>query len=135
MGCRLFNPNFYNIEYVINPWMKGNIDGVDRDEAGREWNRLYDVLSARATVELVEPRSGLPDMVFTANAGLVYGESYIPSRFHYPNRQGESRYFAEWFASMNYKINEIPGSSTFEGEGDALFQPGEPLLWLSPRPQ
>ena len=23
----------------------------------------------------------------------------------------------------------MPGNSTFEGEGDALFQPGAPLLW------
>jgi lysine-ketoglutarate reductase/saccharopine dehydrogenase-like protein (TIGR00300 family) len=86
-------------------------------------------LSNHAEIEIIEPKSGLPDMVFTANAGLVYGNTYIPSRFHYPHRQGESGYFSEWFVSRNFDLTEMPGNSTFEGEGDALFQPGVPLLW------
>ena len=122
-------PSYYDVEYVINPWMKGNLGGVDRDEAAREWDGLYRALSNLAEVETIEPKSGLPDMVFTANAGLVYGDTYIPSRFRYPHRQGESDYFSKWFVSRNFTLTEMPRNSTFEGEGDALLQPGEPLLW------
>ena len=61
-------PSYYDVEYVINPWMKGNLGGVDRDEAVREWDSLYRTLSKQAEVEIIEPEKGFPDMVFTANA-------------------------------------------------------------------
>ena len=47
-------PGYYDIEYVINPWMKGNLGGVDRGEAAREWDGLYRVLSNHAKVETIE---------------------------------------------------------------------------------
>lgn len=122
-------PGYYDVEYVINPWMKGNLGGVNRDEAAREWDGLYRIISNNAEVKTIEPKSGLPDMVFTANAGLVYGDNYIPSRFHYLHRQGESEIFSKWFNSRNFTLTELTGSSTFEGEGDALLQPNSPLLW------
>ena len=40
-------------------------------------------------VDLIEPVPGLPDLVFTANAGLVYRDLFIRSRFRYGVRQGE----------------------------------------------
>ncbi len=122
-------PEFYGVDYVINPWMEGNVGRAARERARKQWEGLRDRLSKRADIEFVEPVDGLPDMPFVANAGLVYGDAFIPSRFRFPQRQGESEHFVEWFRERDYTIEALHDSGSFEGEGDALFQPGEALLW------
>jgi len=123
------HPSFYGVEYVINPWMEGNVGSVDAALALRQWDEFVSQLSARAGVELMEPAAGLPDMAFTANAGLVDGNRFIASRFRFMERHPEVRHFTDWFRKHGYRIVELPTQSSFEGEGDALFQPGQPLLW------
>ena len=67
--CR---PRFYGIEYEINPWMNKE-RGADHDRALEQWQTLVGILEELgASIELIEPVRGLPDMVFTANAGIVY---------------------------------------------------------------
>src|SRR5262249_56151381 len=67
----LCRPRFYGVEYVINPWMEGNIGRTDGELARRQWETLAEALAARAALSFIEPVPGLPDMPFTANAGLV----------------------------------------------------------------
>jgi len=122
-------PRFYRVEYVINPWMEGNIGRTHRELAIRQWEALHAALARRASVEVLEPPAELPDMPFAANAGLVYGDSFIPSRFRFPQRQPEVPHFTEWFGQRGHRILELHGNATFEGEGDALFQPGTGLVW------
>ena len=43
---------------------------------------------------LVDPQPGLPDMVFTANAGLERNGTVLLSSFYHPERRGEEHYFA-----------------------------------------
>ncbi|HEV3165383.1 MAG TPA: amidinotransferase, partial [Isosphaeraceae bacterium] len=82
-------PDFYGIEYEINPWMNRRV-GSDPAESRRQWQALFDTLvELGVTIELLEPVPGLPDMVFTANAGLVFGDRFLSSRFRYSVRQGE----------------------------------------------
>ena len=64
-------PSYFEVRYVINPWMTANIGRVDKELASRQWNNLYDTLAEKTNIKLIEPVAGLPDMVFTANAGLV----------------------------------------------------------------
>src|SRR4051812_46158866 len=65
-------PDFYGIEYEINPWMDCKV-GSDPAQSLHQWWTLHDTLGELgATVERLEPVAGLPDLVFTANAGLVY---------------------------------------------------------------
>src|SRR5437773_1779498 len=125
----LCTPRFYRVEYVINPWMEGNVGRTDAEEAMRQWEALRAALAARAHLELLEPAAGLPDMPFTANAGLVHEDTFVPARFRFPQRAPETRHAVEWFRRRGHRIAELPGRGTFEGEGDALFQPGAPLLW------
>lgn len=122
-------PQFYGVEYVINPWMEGNIGRAKPEVARRQWNALRTALARRTRIELIDPVPGLPDMPFTANAGLVHQDIFIPSRFRFLQRQPEVDYVTEWFRHRGYRIIDLPGQGTFEGEGDALFQPGEPLVW------
>ena len=82
-------PDHYDVDYVINPWMEGNIHKSTRDRSVEQWNQLHNAIKERAIVELVEPQKGWPDMVFTANAGLVLGDNAIVSRFYHKERQGE----------------------------------------------
>ena len=66
-------PEHFGVVYEINPWMHREVT-VDRDRAREQWDGLVAMLEAAgATVELLEPRADLPDLVFTANAGIVNG--------------------------------------------------------------
>lgn len=91
-------------------------------EAGRQWNRLYQYIqNSGSEISLIEPAEGLPDMVFTANAALVHEDKVILSRFRHSERQGEERYFSDWFSHQDYKCHTLPDGVSFEGEGDTVF--------------
>jgi lysine-ketoglutarate reductase/saccharopine dehydrogenase-like protein (TIGR00300 family) len=122
-------PEFYQVDYVINPWMEGNVDRARVPLAAEQWRGLHEVLSREAAVELVTPRPGLPDMVFTANAGLVLDQDVILSRFLHRERQGEEPHFRSWFQQHGFRVHELPKDLPFEGAGDALFDRVRPLLW------
>ena len=117
-------PEYFNVAYIINPWMHGNLRKIDNAVAKQQWRSLYDVLTDEATVRLVLPQPGSPDMVFTANAGLVKRNRFVASRFRYPERQYEEPYFADWFQDRGYEVSLMPRDVPFEGAGDALFDRG-----------
>ncbi len=122
-------PHHYDVDYVINPWMEGNIHKSSRDRATEQWEGLYKVLKEHAIVDLVEPQPGWPDMVFTANAGVVLGQVAVVSRFFHKERQGEEPYFKEWFQKQGFTVYELPKDLPFEGAGDALLDRGGNWLW------
>jgi N-dimethylarginine dimethylaminohydrolase len=114
-------PDYFGIEYEINPWMNIRV-GSDSARARAQWTALYQTLrELDVAVELIEPVRGLPDLVFTANAGLVYHHLFISSRFRYGVRQGETPYFEKWARSRGLEVVELPQGYQFEGAGDALF--------------
>jgi arginine dihydrolase len=114
-------PDYYGIEYEINPWMHKE-RGADRSLTTAQWRELYEtLLKVGADLELVAPRPALPDMVFTANAGLVVGRRAILSNFRHKERQGEAEHFARWFERRGFEVVRLPDGLMFEGEGDALF--------------
>jgi N-dimethylarginine dimethylaminohydrolase len=124
-------PEYFNVAYIINPWMHGNLRKIDNAVAKQQWRSLYDALTDLATVRLVLPQPGSPDMVFTANAGLVKKNLFVVSRFRYPERQYEEPYFADWFADRGYEVSHMPRDVPFEGAGDALFDRGTQCLWMA----
>jgi N-Dimethylarginine dimethylaminohydrolase len=79
------------------------------------------------TLERMEPIEGLPDMVFTANAGVLHGRRAVPSRFRHPERQREERYFEQWFLTHGYDVTRLEEGLYFEGAGDLL---GFSDLWF-----
>jgi len=122
-------PTLYDVQYVINPWMEGNVHRSSRDQAMDQWARLHDALAQVACVELVDPEPSSPDMVFTANAGLVHHGTVALSSFLHAERQGEEPHFRKWFDDFGFTVLEIPRSTPFEGEGDALFEGDGSRLW------
>jgi len=114
-------PDHYGIEYEINPWMKCE-HKADAKLVGAQWAGLHAVLcDLGCEVQLLEAQPKLPDLVFTANAGLLVGNKFIPSHFRHPERQGEEPHFIQWFAGRRCEIVALPEGMFFEGEGDALF--------------
>ncbi|WP_341527903.1 TIGR00300 family protein [Nostoc sp. UHCC 0302] len=122
-------PDHYDVDYVINPWMEGNIHKSSRDRAVEQWQGLYHILKQHAIVDLVTPQKGWPDLVFTANAGLVLGDNVVLSRFLHKERQGEEPYFDEWFEANGYTVHKLPKDLPFEGAGDALLDREGRWLW------
>ena len=123
------SPEHYDVDYVINPWMEGNIHKSSQGRAVEQWQKLYHVLKDNAIVNLVPPEKGWPDMVFTANAGLVLGETAVLSRFLHKERQGEEPYFKKWFEDNGFTVYELPQDLPFEGAGDALLDREGRWLW------
>src|SRR5438132_6577259 len=114
-------PDYYGIEYEINPWMSRS-RGSTPERARQQWTALCDLLRRLGvTIELMTPQSGLPDLVFTANAGLVFGKRFFSSRFRHEVRARETPHFDAWFASHGFAVEHLPEGIYFEGAGDALF--------------
>jgi len=114
-------PDYYGIEYEINPWMSRQRQS-DRQVAIQQWSALKQMLEeAGAAIELLPPAPSLPDLVFTANAALIYERIAVMARFRYPQRQAEVAHDEQWLAAAGFEIRQVPGGLHFEGAGDALF--------------
>jgi N-dimethylarginine dimethylaminohydrolase len=114
-------PDHYGIEYEINPWMSRS-RGSSPEKAKSQWQQLHDTLVGLGVqLELMTPRKGLPDLVFTANAGLVFHDRFFSSRFRHEVRARETPYFDAWFAEHGFTVEHLPEGTFFEGAGDALF--------------
>lgn len=128
-------PTLYDVTYVINPWMAGNVHSSSREKAAEQWRHLYEAVTQIADVVRVEPQPGLPDMVFTANAGLERDGTVILSSFFHSERQGEEEHFRRWFEQAGYTVVSLPRETPFEGEGDALFAKDGSCLWAGYGPR
>lgn len=117
--CR---PDYYEIAYEINPWMSVKRK-VNPEIAMKQWEDFYDLLTKKlkVTVELLKPVPKLPDLVFTANGGLVHQKTFLRANFRHKERQPEARFFEDWFKKKGWEAKHVPPVCRFEGEGDALF--------------
>ncbi len=114
-------PEYYGIEYEINPWMSRERQS-DRELAQRQWRDLRALLERLgARISTLEPISGLPDLVFTANAAMIFGDRAVLAHFRHPQRQGEEPIDEAWLAANGFKVEHVPSDIYFEGAGDALF--------------
>jgi N-dimethylarginine dimethylaminohydrolase len=121
--CR---PVHFTVAYEINPFMHVQVH-PDPDVASSQFDGLLGALrSAGAEVEFLDPAPGLPDLVFTANAGVVDGDVFVPSLFRHPERQSETPVDVAWFAAHHYRVTPLAGNEPFEGAGDVLPFGGGP---------
>ncbi|HET6810677.1 MAG TPA: arginine deiminase-related protein [Acidimicrobiales bacterium] len=113
-------PSYFGILYEINPWMHREV-AVDRDRARQQWENLRATLTAAgAEVETMDPEETVPDLVFTANAGVVNGRQFVPSRFRHAERRPETEHDVAWFSAHGYDISLLPEDVCQEGAGDGL---------------
>ncbi|CAN5222231.1 hypothetical protein BH10PSE19_BH10PSE19_19550 [soil metagenome] len=125
MKLLMCSPDFYDVVYEINPWMNRSLN-IAHTLAKAQWQHLTQTLKAcGADIELVTAIPGWPDMVFTANAGLLYNKKMVLAHFRYKERQGETPYFKEWFNNAGFTViadsTVEPQLPYFEGAGDALL--------------
>ena len=122
MRLLMVAPTHYEVAYEINPWMSRTRPAA-REVAQEQWDGLRRILVEElgAQVLLGEPKPGVPDLVFTANAGLVEGDRVFLSRFRHPERQAEEEVFRTWFQQHGLTVTDLPEGGYFEGEGDALW--------------
>jgi N-dimethylarginine dimethylaminohydrolase len=122
-------PDYFTVDYVINPWMAGHEDSLSIERAQQQWQVLRETVSRFADVVTVDPDPALPDMVFTANAGVVYGNKAIASHFMPMERRPEELLFKKWFRENDFELLDLDENIGFEGAGDCLLDRGGPWLW------
>jgi len=122
-------PDYFRVDYVINPWMAGQESSLDIELATSQWRGLRDAIAGCAEVVEMRPEPGLPDMVFTANAGAVYGNKAIASHFMPHERRPEEPYFEHWFRDNGFTLLDLDDNIGFEGAGDCLRDRRGPWLW------
>ena len=133
----MVEPTHYDVEYVINPYMKNQIGEVDNMQARNEWEHLRDGYSELGfNVDSLAGQPGYPDMVFCANQSLPYidadGEKHVlMSIMKADQRKGEVPFIEEYYRNEGYTIHHIEGKNveSFEGMGDGLWHFKRGLIW------
>jgi arginine dihydrolase len=139
--CR---PEHFAVSYAINPWMDPQSWARDQRAhaaAAGEWVALHrKLVKLGATVELVPPARGLPDLVFTANAAVVLDRQVLLARFRHPERQREQPHFEAAFRSLQARglidaVRKLPEGVVLEGAGDCVWDAHRKLFWMGYGPR
>ncbi|MEU2158594.1 dimethylargininase [Streptomyces sp. NPDC019396] len=110
-------PTHFEVTYSINPWMDPG-KPVDLPLAMAQWEDLRDrYLALGHTVELLDPRPDLPDMVYAANGACVVDGRVLGARFAHREREAEAEAHLEWFRAHGFTEIHEPVHIN-EGEGD-----------------
>jgi len=121
-------PEYFEVNYSGNEFMKKNIDKVDKEAALKQWNelkRVYEDLGFE--IKLIPPGKGLVDMVFTANQSLPFLDKdgvkkVILSKMKNEQRKNEVVHFKDFYLRDNYEVIELPKEvEYFESMGDAVI--------------
>jgi arginine dihydrolase len=133
-------PEHFAVSYAINPWMDpqswAQRERTHAQASRREWRALHrTLLGLGAEIELVRPQPGLPDLVFTANAAVVYERTALLARFRHPERQGEEPHYEAAFRGLQARgvidaVRHLPDGVVLEGAGDCVFDRVRNLFWL-----
>jgi N-dimethylarginine dimethylaminohydrolase len=112
-------PDHFAVQYSINPWMASG-EPVDTARAMLQWQLLRDTYrSLGHSVELIDARPGLPDMVFAANGATVIDGTVLGARFRHPERAAEGPAYLDWFRGRGFTSVHEPRLVN-EGEGDIV---------------
>src|ERR1700733_15243554 len=124
-------PEWYDVDYVINPWMAGNLHQPSRDTAFLQWKNLYQELRRIADVRLLHAQKGAPDMVIVAHAALVLHGVAAASCFTHRQRQTDERHVRKGLVDAGFLLWATQQLRWFEGEGDAWFDADGSHLWAA----
>jgi N-dimethylarginine dimethylaminohydrolase len=138
-------PEHFEVSYSINPWMDPSRWAAHAKSfsatARREWRQLHKTLEGLgATIELVPPAPGLPDLVFTANAAVVMDGVALVARFRYPERQPEAQHYERafrelWARGLIAAVRHMPEGVLLEGAGDCVWDPARRMFWTGYGPR
>jgi N-dimethylarginine dimethylaminohydrolase len=138
-------PDHFEVAYSINPWMDPTLWAQEADTLGenarRQWHGLHRRLKKLgATIELVPPVAGLPDLVFTANAAVVMDGIALVARFRYPERQPEEAHYERAFRELWARgaidgVRLMPDGLFLEGAGDCVWDKARQMFWMGYGPR
>ena len=94
-------------------------------------------LDKGATIECVDPKPDLPDLVFTANAAIVLDGKALLSRFRHPERKPEEPVFADALQAQAGldAVETLPGDMIQEGAGDCIWDSYRGQFWMGCGPR
>lgn len=124
-------PQWYGVDYAINPWMASNLHRSSRDLAFSQWKAFYLALQKVADVRLLHPEPGCPDMTFLAHGAAVHHGVAALASFHHGQRRAETQHLRRWLEQHGFILWNTPRETAFEGEGDALFNDTGKELWAA----
>ena len=133
------DPTWFDVSYQINPWMRPGVWRADAAAHQRAARAAFDALvaaltSAGASVDVIDGASGLPDMVFAANAAVVLDGRVLVGRFRPAERQGEEARYLAAFRALQARglvddVAQIPAGVFQEGAGDAIWDAHRGQFW------
>ncbi len=133
----LVKPTHFDVEYVINPHMKGNMGDIDKIAAQDEWDHLRNAYKELGLhTHVIDGERGFPDMVFCANQSLPFiaedgNKKVLMSVMHADQRKGEVPVIQRVYEESSYEVHHLDENKfgSFEGMGDAIWHFKKKLLW------
>jgi N-dimethylarginine dimethylaminohydrolase len=134
------DPSHFDVSYQINPWMRPDAwDAAPETSRAAAHRASADLIAALKAaggrIETVGAVSGLPDLVFPANAAIVLDGRVLLARFRHPERQGEEPVFRATFEQLRSRglvdaIVELPDGVYQEGAGDCIWDADRGHFWV-----
>lgn len=122
------DPTHFDVEYVINAHMEGQIGCVNRVIARLQWEALAQVFrDLGLQISVIPAVEGLPDMVFSANQSFPLcdgSRGVVLSQMARKERRDEVAHFAAHYADSGFECLALPPRHVLEGMGDVLWHPG-----------
>lgn len=132
MKILMTTPTYFEVKDVKNDFMEGKIGTVDTVKAINQWQALYYTFrDLGIDVELLTGTEGLEDMCFSANCGIVIGDTFLASNMKHDARKKETQHYITWFIEQGYNVDTyfIDNDIAFEGGGDAIFSSDKKTLY------
>jgi N-dimethylarginine dimethylaminohydrolase len=133
------DPAYFNVSYAINPWMKPGVWAEDPEGFKHAARRSFAALTralkgAGGDIEAMPGYPGAPDLVFPANAAVVFNRKAVLARFLHPERQVEEAINRLAFESFRLRglideVVELPDPCRHEGAGDFIWDAKRNLFW------
>ena len=105
-------PEYFEVNYHGNEFMKDNIGGVNKSAALEQWEGLKNVYEKLGyAIKLIKPVKSLVDMVFTANLCFPFidkngNKTAILSKMKNSQRKEEVKYLKQFLHRLEYEVIE-----------------------------
>ena len=115
-------PDYFGIEYEINPWMSVQKGATPSCRGGNGRRSMQTLVDLGVAVDLIEPVPGLARPRLHGQRGPGLREPVPPRPV--PVRRppgGDARISSAWARGRGFEVVPLPEAMNFEGAGDALF--------------
>lgn len=141
----MVDPAHYEVAYAINPWMSPDAWSANATKAKARarvaWTSLVEGLrAAGGVIEVMPGVPGVPDLVFPANAAVVFDRRAVMARFRHPERQREEPHYRAFFEGLRDRglldeVHDLPRDLFHEGAGDGIWDAHRGHFWAGYGPR